>query len=148
MSVNTQRLEELAKPRNEQAMKRDQERRKNRKWLTYSQDIALALHYYMRTNNMTQRDLAEQMCVSPVYVGKLLKGGENLTLETICKLQQVIGEQLISISKPYEPSLIISLSEPYYASRHMENSQVYGKNLNEGSCSPRLHTNNLQTACC
>ena len=148
MSVNTQRLKELAKPRNEQALKRDLERRMNRKWLTYSQDIALALHYYMRTNSMTQRELAEQMGVSPVYIGKLLKGGENLTLETICKIQEVVGEQLISISKPYEPSIIIALSAPYYASHHTEHSQVYRKNLNEGSCFPRLRTDHLQIACC
>ena len=31
------------------------------------------------------------MGVSPAYVGKLLKGRENLTLETIWKIQVVLG---------------------------------------------------------
>ena len=36
------------------------------------------------------------------YIGKLLKGNENLTLETICRVQSAIGENLISIHRPYE----------------------------------------------
>ena len=59
---------------------------------------------------MTQKELAEKMEVSPVYIGRLLKGGENLTLETICKLQKVLGQDLISIAKPYVTTQIISLA--------------------------------------
>lgn len=129
MAINTKRLEELAKPRNERAQRRAQERRINREWLTYSQDIALALHYYMREKDLTQRELAEQLGVSSVYVGKLLKGGENLTLETICKIQHVVGEQLISVFKPYEMPCIIPLAMPYDASEDVEFSRVYYKDI-------------------
>jgi len=41
------------------------------------------------------------MGVSPVYVGKMLKGGENLTLETISKIQKAMGRNIISVTKPY-----------------------------------------------
>ena len=51
---------------------------------------------------ITQKELADKMQVSPTYVGKLLKGQENLTLETICNIQKVIGRTLISVSQPYE----------------------------------------------
>ena len=129
MAINTKRLEELAKPRNERAQRKAEERRKNREWLTYSQDIALALHYYMREEGMTQRDLADKMGVSSVYVSKLLKGGENLTLETICKIQEVVDEQLINILQPYEKSRIILLAKPYDASQDVELSQTYYTNI-------------------
>ena len=78
---------------------------------------------------MSQKDLAEQMGVSPVYVGKLLKGGENLTIETICKLQRVIGEQLINVIKPYNMVNYICLAAPYVASARSEDSAVYKKKL-------------------
>lgn len=51
---------------------------------------------------MTQKELAEKMGVSPTYAGRLLKGQENLTLETICNLQKVTGTELISVIRPYE----------------------------------------------
>ena len=47
------------------------------------------------------------------------------TLETICKIQQVIGEQLISVNKPYENPSIIRLAKPYVAPEDVEVSQVY-----------------------
>lgn len=143
MAINTKRLEELAKPRNERAHRRFEERRMNREWLTYSQDIALALHYYMRVKELTQRELAEQLGVSAVYVGKLLKGGENLTLETICKIQQVVGEQLISVFKPYETPSVIRLAKPYVASEDVEVSQIYFKEIKPRNrfqqVSPRMY---------
>ena len=131
MAINTERLQELAKPRNERAQRRSQERRENRAWLTFSQDIALALHYYMREKEMTQRELADKMGVSPAYVVKLLKGGENLTLDTICKLQDALGENLMNIARPYEPARIIKLAAPYSASDDVEFSQVYSKDICE-----------------
>lgn len=145
MSLNTQRLKELAKPRNEQAKKRDQERRMNREWLTYSQDIALALHYYMRVNEMTQRELADKLGVSPVYVVKLLKGGENLTLETICKLQNVLGESLINVVKPYEQAHVIQLVQPYEPVEKVC-SMIYYKDLSNRTLFQKSSTR--MVTCC
>ena len=54
------------------------------------------------SENATQKAFADMLSVSPAYVGKLLKGNENLTLETICRVQTVIDEDLISIHRPYE----------------------------------------------
>ncbi len=134
MAINMQKLAELAHPRNERAAQRAQERMANREWLTYSQDIALALHYYLRKNGMSQKELAEQMGVSPVYVGKLLKGGENLTLETICKLEHVMGEQIMHIVKPYETGDYITRAIPYVASGHYQSSAVYSERLSSQNC--------------
>jgi transcriptional regulator with XRE-family HTH domain len=129
MAINTERLQELAKPRNERAQRRSQERRENRAWLTFSQDIALALHYYMREKEMTQRELASKMGVSPVYIVRLLKGGENLTLDTICKLQDALGENLFNVARPYELARIIKLATPYSASDDVEFSRIYSKDI-------------------
>lgn len=64
--------------------------------------IALAIRYHLRKEGITQRAFADMLDVSPAYIGKLLKGNENLTLETICRVQSAIGENLISIHRPYE----------------------------------------------
>lgn len=102
MGFNLEKLAEIAKPRSEKALEVTQRRKDSREWLRISQDIALCLHYYLRKMKMTQKELAEKLGVSPTYVGKLLKGQENLTLETIFNLQRVIGQELVSVFRPYE----------------------------------------------
>ena len=109
MGFNIDKLKEIAVPRSEAAKESARTRRENREYLRMSQDIALCIHYYLRKSNMTQKELADKLGVSPVYVGRLLKGGETLTLETICKLQNVLGQDLISVAKPYVATQIISL---------------------------------------
>jgi len=114
MDFNIEKLNKLAKPRSEKAIERARQRKENREWLRLSQDIALAVHYHIRKSGMTQKEFAARMNVSAAYVGKLLKGNENLTLETICKIQQAIGERVISVPKPY---VNISLTLPAYSSQ-------------------------------
>ena len=45
--------------------------------------------------NLSQRQLAERMGCSPQYVSRLLKGEENLSLETICKLEHALNEPIM-----------------------------------------------------
>lgn len=72
-------------------------REANKPWLEKSADIALKVLRALRCKAMTQRDLAEQLGVSAQYVNKIVKGKENLTLETICILESVLGVELIAI---------------------------------------------------
>jgi transcriptional regulator with XRE-family HTH domain len=125
MAFNLDKLKEVAKPRSEAAKERAKFRKENREWLRMSQDIALSLHYYLRNTGMSQKQLAEKMCVSAVYVGKLLKGGENLTLETICKIQNVIGENIVSVAKPYVIVKSVKLSPVTRFSKNAVTSKKY-----------------------
>lgn len=91
MALNRNILEAVAKPRPAENVRHSRERADNREWIRMSQDIALGIHRHLRLTNTTQKDFAERMGVSPAYVGKLLKGRENLTLETIWKIQNLLG---------------------------------------------------------
>ena len=74
-------------------------RQENQYWLNASFDIALAVLTALRQKEMTQNDLAELMGCSPQYISKILKGSENLTLQTICKMEKVL--QIKLIETPY-----------------------------------------------
>ena len=50
---------------------------------------------------MTQKKLAEIVGVSPQYINKVVKGRENLTLETIVKMEKALGIALIEIPGLY-----------------------------------------------
>lgn len=66
-------------------------RRTNRDWLRYSRKIAIVVALSLEKLNMSQKQLAELVGCSPQYVSRLLKGEENLTLETLCKLERALN---------------------------------------------------------
>ena len=109
MGYNIDKLREMAQPRSEEAKSRARLRRENREWLRMSQSIALLVLDYLHNSGATQKELAERMGVSPAYIAKLVKGGENLSLETICKLQAATGIKLVTVIEPYSSKMTLVL---------------------------------------
>ena len=72
-------------------------RQKNEEWTSLSFKIAVQILRHLRFNKISQKSVAEKLNCSPQYFSKLLKGKENLTLETIWKLQRVLGITLIEV---------------------------------------------------
>ena len=70
-------------------------RRENSRWLRYSGFIALTVMRRLEELKMSQKELAKKMNCSPQYVSKLLKGSENLTLDTISKLEECLDLDLV-----------------------------------------------------
>jgi transcriptional regulator with XRE-family HTH domain len=54
---------------------------------------------------MTQKDLAERMNVSPQYISKIVKGAENLSLETITALEEALSVDLFLAISQYNASV-------------------------------------------
>ncbi|MFH1121899.1 MAG: helix-turn-helix transcriptional regulator [Bacteroidota bacterium] len=73
-------------------------RQKNEYWLRVSQDIAIKILSYLRSKNMSQKDLAALLEFSPQHVSKILKGKENLTIESICRIERALQIKLIDTS--------------------------------------------------
>lgn len=72
-------------------------RQANKSWLKKSAQIALKINRALRDKKMTQKDLADKLNVSAQQINKILKGRENLTLETISRLESALDLELISI---------------------------------------------------
>jgi transcriptional regulator with XRE-family HTH domain len=72
----------------------------NKAWLKKSMRIAVAILKVLRERKISQNTLAASLNVTPQYVNKILKGNENLTLETISKIEEILGIKLVSI-EPY-----------------------------------------------
>lgn len=67
----------------------------NKSWLRYSQHIAMMMLDKMEELGLTQKSLAERMGCSQQYVSKILKGKENLSIETLCKIEVALGLSLL-----------------------------------------------------
>ncbi len=90
-----EKLMELVSKTDTQLVKAMRERVRNKAMLKESKKIAMQILFKLRANKMTQTDLAEKMKVSPQFVSKLLAGTENLTLETIVKIQQALDVAIL-----------------------------------------------------
>lgn len=67
----------------------------NKDWQDHSVKIAAKILTSLREKNMKQYQLAEIIGVSAQQVNKIVKGKENLTLETIAKLENALSINLI-----------------------------------------------------
>lgn len=68
----------------------------NKSWLHYSQHIAMMMLDKMEELHITQKLLAERMGCSQQYVSKILKGRENLSIETLCKIEDALQIPLLT----------------------------------------------------
>lgn len=67
----------------------------NRSWLRYSQRIAMMMLDKMDELGLTQKSVAERMGCSQQYVSRVLKGTENLSIETITKIESALGIEIL-----------------------------------------------------
>lgn len=83
-------------------------RKQNHRWMKYSGYIALAVIRKLKEMGLTKKELAQRMNCTPQYISKIVKGSENLTLETISKLEECLDIDLLSsgltMNKRYKPS--------------------------------------------
>ncbi len=101
MKTALEKINEITSKEVSPWLKKAQEREKDRGWTDRSSKIAIRILREIRKqkpiNGMTQKRLAEEMGVTPQYISKVVKGKENLTLETIAKIEEVLGVKLVEV---------------------------------------------------
>ena len=73
-------------------------RQENKKWLDLSFAIALRILTELKSKSISQVKLAEMVGCTPQYINKVLKGTENLQLETIIKIENALETSLIYVT--------------------------------------------------
>lgn len=84
--------------------------------------IASRILETLKARDMTQKELAEKMDVSPQALTRIVKGRQNLTLQTIRKIEKALNISLITVHD--RDSMVISdkirfgsLKPPYQSTR-------------------------------
>lgn len=57
-------------------------------------DLAFGLHRQIKRNGMSNAQLAIKLNVKPPYISKVMRGDENLTIESMVKLVRAAGGKL------------------------------------------------------
>ncbi|SHH08280.1 Helix-turn-helix [Flavobacterium micromati] len=81
----------------------------NKSWLNKSAMVAVNVLEALKAKGWSQKDLAQKMKVSAQQVNKILKGQQNLTFETISKLETALEISLIEVIE-YKPVAEIKTS--------------------------------------
>jgi len=81
-------------------------RRDNWSWMRHSQKIAVKVLLQMKQENLTQKALAERMNCTQQYVSKILKGKENMSLDTLSRLEDALGISLINDEQVSYPCMV------------------------------------------
>jgi len=84
--------------------------RANKKWINQSSKVAINVLEALKQKGLSQKDLAKKMNVSAQQVNKILKGQQNLTLETISKLESALEISLIEIIDLKADQKIVNIS--------------------------------------
>lgn len=99
MGKSLDRLNELAAGRMSTWHEEADWYRMNIGWLKRSSKIAFRILSELEKQGISQKELALRMGVTPQYVNKIVKGKENLSLETIWKIEEALGITLISVDQ-------------------------------------------------
>jgi len=105
MKTNIEKLDALTSSKQSGWLEKAKNRQKNEALLHVSFKIALKILRILRERNMTQKELAMSLEVTPQYVNKILRGKENLSLDTILKLNDVLGTNLLTALVQFDTTI-------------------------------------------
>jgi transcriptional regulator with XRE-family HTH domain len=143
-------------------LKKAQWREDNKEWLDRSAKIAIKILSKLRSNRNegkspgSQIELAELMGVSPQQVNSIVKGIENLQLQTISRIEIALSIQLVEVCKTYESvtqvninpkPFVNSFSEEYVMTFPKENCDwIYPEKFSENDLIKDENMGNTQYA--
>lgn len=131
MNRNMEKFLSIVSNEETQTVNRAIYRVENRKWLKASKAIAIEILFALDKLGITQKDFAEKLGVSPQYVNKLVKGSENLTLETIIKIQEILNIEILASLSPKETKNTLKVQ--FTSPETVYNRQIY-QNYNSRKC--------------
>jgi len=76
-------------------------------WKNHAQQIALEILDHLDKMDKSQKEFAQMMGVSPQLASKWLKGNVNFTIETISKIETILGISLIQVGAQNNPANMV-----------------------------------------
>lgn len=95
MKFDVEKMKQASRQMTESEREEIEYREKNREWQAMSLRFALTVRKILRSKNITQSELAKRLGVSPTQVTKILSGKENLGLQTMCKIEKALEQNIV-----------------------------------------------------
>lgn len=123
--TNKEKFLALVSQKETKTIERAKQRLKQKSYSKLSNQIAFEILERLDELKWKQKDLAEKMEVSPQQVNKWVKGNENFTLDTLCKLGEVLGVELIQTTIKKETKFKSETKLPTSKSSYELNTKKY-----------------------
>ena len=128
MKANTEKFDALVSPNISGWHEKADERIANKVWQDKAFDIALRVIRHIRSNKISQVKLAVEMQMKPQSLNRILQGKENLTLETICRIEEALGIRLIEVvysnTEAYEVEVAKSIFSNIFSAKSISKESV------------------------
>lgn len=134
MSTAAEKLNKIASNEPSKWVEKAEWRVANEKWLDKSAKIALTIIRTLRERGLYQNDLSVLFGTTPQHISKILKGQENLTLETITKFETILGITLAEVptfQTTIKTTQIVHLFQPSYKKMTVPSKQFTYAELHE-----------------
>lgn len=115
MKANTEKFDALVSHKTSRWHEKANERIANKVWQDKAFDIALRVIRHIRANKISQVSLAEDMGMKAQSLNRILQGKENLTLETICRIEAALGIELIEVVYSNTESYEVEETKPIFS---------------------------------
>jgi ribosome-binding protein aMBF1 (putative translation factor) len=92
-----EKFQTLVAPEKTKTYQRIKDRVANKPHLEISQAIAIKVLEKLDKLGWSQKELALKKGVSPQQISKIVRGTENLILESLVKIEKVLGIQLLVV---------------------------------------------------
>lgn len=81
-------------------------------------DIVDRIHDILQSKGMTQKDLAIKLGKTEAEVCKWMRGTHNFTLSTISKIENALGEKILTVTpKREQPTIFVQFKNTYNQSK-------------------------------
>lgn len=106
-------------------------------FVKHSFDIVDRIHYILKEKNMEQKDLAKLLGKSESEISKWMTGTHNFTINTISKIENVLGESILQFSKENktEGLVLVYFKNPEYSVKSKKKSSQIPMDWNTIICS-------------
>lgn len=95
ITFDLDKLNAIALPLDDAMRARMEERRRNRHWQSASASIAAKVRRALRTQGITQAQLADTLGITPANVTRYLNGKTNFELKTLIELERALSIHII-----------------------------------------------------
>lgn len=95
ITFDLDKLNAIARPLDDAMRARMEERRRNRHWQSASASIAAKVRRALRTQGITQAQLADTLGITPANVTRYLNGKTNFELKTLIELERALNIHII-----------------------------------------------------
>ena len=108
-------------------------------------DIVDRIHQILKNNGVSQKELAKSLGKQESEVSKWMTGTHNFTIKTLAKIEAVLGESIIEISRyeKYSQNKSISISNLDFHFKTSRKTKKLPYYIEASNILPVVHSNNL-----